>query len=737
MFRPQANSETGTRPRAASARLLCLAGLLAAATSSAQESIPAFDEEVVVVGLFKDPDRVTGAAHRVESEVIEAFRHDDVTRLLNFVPGVYVREEDGFGLRPNIGLRGGSSDRSQKVALMEDGVLFSPAPYSAPAAYFFPLTARMVGVEVFKGPSAIEFGPQTIGGAINLVSAPIPRNTAAEAALGIGSDGYRQVRLRGGTRFERSGVLGEFVHIGSDGFKDLDGGGDTGFSKNELMLKADRELGPGLLEVRLGYADETSDETYLGLTEADARDDPLRRYRASALDRMDWDWAGGRIGWTQPLGNATLTATGYLQTFDRAWKKFNNFAGANIRDVLQSPDGPFNQLFVDILQGGNTDGISGSIDDIRVGTNDRSFVAGGIQGALEWQLGEQVQHQLRVGARYHYDRIKRLHDEFGYEQIDGALVLNNQARAITADNTGESHALALWIRDEITTGPWTIVPGLRVEVISNEFDNRLAGSTVDNDYTIVLPGIGVSYEAGTGLTVLAGIHNGFSPAVPSLTGDVDPEESVNYEAGGRWQSALGLFELIGFFNDYSNLTAICTFSSGCAADALDSQINAGEVETLGVEAGWRHAFDLGNGLSVPVSLSYTYTEAEFQEAFTSTNPQFGEVQPGFELPYVPSHRANGSVGLTGKDWGVRLSITYVDRMRDQAGTGSFSTSEGSDASTIVDLAAHLKVGRSWVLSGRIDNLTDEVDIVSRRPFGARPTRPLTFRAEASYQFGRN
>ncbi|MEM7284530.1 MAG: TonB-dependent receptor plug domain-containing protein, partial [Pseudomonadota bacterium] len=260
----------------------------------AQEVSEPVQEEIVVVGIFEESDRVTGSAHRIGQDLLEEFRHDDINRVLNFVPGVYLREEDGFGLRPNIGLRGGSSDRSQKVTLMEDGVLFSPAAYSAPAAYFFPLTQRMIAVEVFKGPSSIEFGPQTIGGAINLVSAPIPQTTEFELGIAAGSDAYRSAQLRTGGKLGEFGVLAEFVHIGSDGFKDLDGGGDTGFEKNELSLKIDRELGPGVLELRLGYADEVSDETYLGLTEDDFRADSVRRYGASALDRMDWEWYGGR-----------------------------------------------------------------------------------------------------------------------------------------------------------------------------------------------------------------------------------------------------------------------------------------------------------------------------------------------------------------------------------------------------------------------------------------------------------
>src|SRR5690606_13688652 len=86
---------------------------------AAPDSAADADAEVVV--LAERIRRAPGAVHLLGAEVLERYKYDDPHATLQLVPGVYVRQEDGFGLRPNIGIRGAISDRSSKVALSEDG----------------------------------------------------------------------------------------------------------------------------------------------------------------------------------------------------------------------------------------------------------------------------------------------------------------------------------------------------------------------------------------------------------------------------------------------------------------------------------------------------------------------------------------------------------------------------------------------------------------------------------------
>ena len=131
-------------------------------------------ETITIVGSQEQARNISGSASVITMEDLETYEYTDIHKILSSVPGVNFRPEEGYGLRPNISIRGTYADRSGKITLMEDGVLIAPGPYSASSAYYFPTVGRLAGVEVLNGAAAITQGPYTIGGAINLLSTPIP-----------------------------------------------------------------------------------------------------------------------------------------------------------------------------------------------------------------------------------------------------------------------------------------------------------------------------------------------------------------------------------------------------------------------------------------------------------------------------------------------------------------------------------------------------------------------------------
>ncbi|OYW95901.1 MAG: hypothetical protein B7Z13_00355 [Caulobacterales bacterium 32-67-6] len=731
--------------------LLCGAAVCALTLSSAQAEVlddagaPLLDA-VLVTGSTTNVREIGGSVQVIDAEALSTFAYSDVNRVLRQAPGVYLQEEEGFGLRPNIGIRGSGSDRNSRIAVMEDGVLIAPAPYAAPAAYYFPRMTRIHAVEVSKGPAAIKYGPLTVGGALNLFSTPIPDVANGEVSgrldlLGGEYGGRRALGSVGGWAalgggWEIGGLV-EGLYEASDGFKVLDAGGDTGFEITDGLLKvglrsADRRH---QWEAKYQRYDETSDETYLGLTLSDFAANPYRRYNGSGADVMNVDHETLQLTHRFQISpNVSLTTLAYRHETARAWYKLNdvrnsaNTGWVGISAVVANPAANAVQM-ADLI---GAPGFTGRAGALRVRNNNRQYAAAGVQSvvAVDFQTGA-INHELEFSVRHHRDEEDRFQQDDRYTMVDGRMVLASSGAPGSQENRlGEAKAWSFFLRDEMAFGAFTLTPGLRYETIrlkrtdwaltdpARNTPTRIIHSKAD----VLIPGVSATWRLSPEVLLLAGAHRGF--ANPGPGSSADAETSWSYEAGARWSLGGWQAEAIAFLNDYDNLVGTCTASTGGGCNIGD-QFDGGAVEVRGLEVTASHTFaDLATqGFAVPVSLAYTLTDAEFKSSFASAYGPWGAVAAGDELPYLPEHQLNLSVGLELAKLKLTSGFNWVSEARETAGSGPIPASDRIDERLVIDLAAEYALTPNFALFATVQNLADETYNVSFSPAGARPGAP--------------
>lgn len=757
------------RSRRTSCLALALGGLLAqpmtaAVANDAEEpiQIAAIDREVIIVGGRQEAYAIPGSAHFIGPEDLLKFNYADVQQILREVPGVSIQSEDGYGLRPNISIRGVATERSGRITLMEDGVLIAPAPYSAPSAYYFPTAGRMHAFEVLKGPAAITQGPYTIGGALNMVSTPIPDEASMRATMEGGGDStYRLHAHAGGTK-NGVGLLLETHQWGSDGFQSIDRvGTKTGLELQDHMAKLSYAPADSrhAFEVKFQYADQQSDQSYMGLTDADFHADPHRRYGLSSLDNISTTHHQYILRYKFQISDAlSLSATAYENDHERNWFKTEGldldgtddadaFKKTNWYNVVQAvnkgqalgkttgetDDDCMNRTgcYTAAQLQGILDGTRDTEDGgIQLKTNAREYFSRGVQLKLNWNAGMgALSHDLEVGLRYHEDEEDRIQRIDAYTQKDGRLVLHDLGtlgHRAAGNRVQEAEAVALHVRDEITYGDWVFTPGFRYEDIDQKrtrYDTkdgqlRVFRSTRKNDTEVFLPGLGILYRATPSVSLLAGAHKGFT--APSNSPGVNEEEAWNYELGLRYASDSVRGELIGFYSDYENILGECTASSGTDCTVGDA-FNGDAATVQGVEAMLTANLEAGSTLDIPVSLAYTYIDSEFDTDIADTD-FFGDVRKGDPIPYIPEHQMKVAIGLESPQWAVNLSGSYVDEVCVRASCGAF---ERTDSLFVTDLSGSYKVSANVTLIARVENLFDAEDIAGRHPYGARPNKART------------
>ena len=318
--------------------------------------------------------------------------------------------------------------------------------------------------------------------------------------------------------------------------------------------------------------------------------------------------------------------------------------------------------------------------------------------------------------------------------MNGDLVLDDLGILGNAGNrVQEAEAIAIHIHDTIQLGDWTFSPGLRYEDIDQKRTRYRDGAlrtfrdSRKNDTQAFLPGLGILYQVNDSLSLLGGVHKGFS--APSNSPNVDEEIAINYELGFRYQQGALSTELIGFLSDYDNLLGECTASSG--SDCVIGDAFNGDAATVaGLELLVRTDLASSGDYRIPVSLSYTKIDGEFDTDIADT-AFFGAVSAGDPLPYLPDNQFLASIGFEKNNWATYLTGNYVDEVCVRASCDAF---EKTDDTFTVDIAANYQFSSALRFYARVENLTSEENILGRQPYGARPNKDRTLTAGLRFDF---
>lgn len=704
------------------------------------ETIATLNEVVVMTKGVAGLREIPGSVQYLPPKAIQKFSYSDINRILKTLPGINIQEEDGFGLRPNIGLRGTGVARSSKITIMEDGVLIAPAPYSAPAAYYFPTIGRMQAVEVMKGNSQIKYGPFTTGGAINLISTQIPEMLSGKLKMTTGSFGYRSLHAHVGDNYERVGYLVETFRYSSNGFKKLDGGGNTGFDKQDYIAKVRVNTSPDAkiyqsLTLKIGAAFEDGNETYLGLSDEDFKDTPFRRYAASQKDYITTSHDLMSLTHFLRLNkNISYTTTVYQTKFKRNWYKLDKIKDStgkvtSISALLSEPS--LSTEGYNIIKGAS----STANDPLIVKANNRAYSSLGVQTAAEmnFQTGK-IEHVFNMGLRIHKDEMDRFQWEDKYIMNNGVMQLTNSGIPGTESNRIESaNAAAAYIQYDLKYSKIRFIPGIRYESIKmkriNYGKNDPERTGVDlhenaNHVDVFIPGIGVHYMFDKQLNAFFGVHKGFSP--PGTLEQTLPESSISYELGARYRKNALSLDAVLFYSDYSNLLGSDLAASG--GDGSGDLFNAGEVSAGGLELQVEYDFlasRIYSRYSIPVVLAYTYTNATFENSFESSFSEWGTVLQGDQMPYMANNQLSILLSLEHPLFNLNLNGRYMDAMRTVPGRGKIPENEKTDSYFVIDISTTLHISKNVALFSSINNVTNDIYIVARQPAGIRPGMPRT------------
>lgn len=657
---------------------------------------------------------IPGSASLLNNKILINIKALTGNEVLKKIPGLNIVDEEGMGLRANIGIRGLDPDRSRTVLMMEDGIPIALAPYGEPEMYYTPAIDRMSRIEVLKGSGSILFGPQTIGGVINYITQDPPLDSKTTFNFRYGSGNFLSGLFNYGTTTGNTGIQAAFLH------KQAENLATANFNVNDFSAKIKFGLGENSrVGLKFSFYDESSNSTYLGLTQT--MYDNGEYYTVMAPnDKLDIRRFSASL-----THDYFISTSAYLRTTVFAYTTSRNWLRQDFSRSINSSN----------LTGGffGDSSIANGAVFMRNSTSnrDRQFEVFGVEPRLSESFSFLGFHNDFVGGmRFLYEKA--------YEQRTNGKKANALSGDLSDDEERIGYAGSVFLQNKIFfSDQLSITPGLRVEYFKferriariNSKDTLLSGGSYTTSF---VPGIGLNFNFNDNYTFFAGIHRGFAP--PRVKDAISNSgKSLELDAEFSWNSELGLranfFSLLGFefsayLLDFSNQIIPVSESSGGLGTGL---VNGGSTIHKGLELAVNLNLNnfVGIGYNVFLDWNFSYNQSKYDsDRFISVGTSSVNVKEN-KLPYAPEYLSSLLINIqTPFNFQINFSGTYVGKQfTDELNTLNPSP-DGQigimNSYLVLDLnAKYLVESLGGYVFLSVKNLADERYIASRRPQGIK------------------
>jgi Fe(3+) dicitrate transport protein len=705
----------------------------------------------------------SGSTSVIDKETLERDQVFTVNEALRKAPGVYVRDEEGFGLRPNIAFRGQNPFRSTKVLFLEDGIPFNFAPYGDNDIYYHPPIERYDGIEIYKGADLTQFGPQTINGAINYLTPKVPNIPGGFVSFTGGNRDYLNGHARYGGMVKNvqglDAVGGVVDYIHKEGMENRDNAFavvDDANLKSIIDLDASNRL-----TLRGDFYHQDEQGAAFGLTDAEYRKLGARYNPDKNANFTNDRWSTSATYEHSFNNDVTLETSFYWSAYERNWwRQQNEFPTEN-----------------QCVSRGIATYVQDRENGIPVDMDLCNYNSGRLRNYETWGVAPTlhanhelfgIESQLDAGFRAHFEnQYRRFIRGSTADARDASNPNGGSYGQLTENNERFADAYSGFVQNKFIWNDWSFTPGVRVESVSYERKNLLNGAQGQSSLTEILPSFAMTYAPIDSAELFFGIHRGFAPprvedAVYNDTGgtaEVGSELSWNTEFGVRARPVRGVkTELTYFHNDFDALTVLGTVGGGTVPVAQGKALYEG-IELM-ARADFGDVFDWTHNPYAQIAYMWLPT-AETTEAFRCVPLSSGAYPascpgghvfgstPGKRAPYAPESLLTATLGYShpmGFDAHLEaafVSEQYADFLNLQNGT-DHPDGPASNAAmggtygkindyVVLNFATSYKIQKDLTLFVSLKNMLDNTYIADRVR-GIQSGMPRLVQAGFKYEF---